>query len=166
MADETSHAPKTPVMAALLVPADPESAAKVIDLSDRESTLSALQEAVGGDVEVQDHDEGDIWINDMGRLIDLPINVRANHWMLNDSTKAHEGRVGESMVMYGDVVITGPPDRDGDVTAVSQQMIDYFQGLSLAPNAMKDWDVRNTDVYIIFESPDPTTDLGDLGWNL
>src|SRR4051794_11404964 len=94
-------------------------------------------------------------------LIDLPINVRVNQWMLNDSTQAHEQRVGGSMVIYGDVGTTEPPDRHGDVTAIRQNMIDYFQDLHLAPDAMKDWDVRNTEItVIIIESPNPATDLG------
>jgi hypothetical protein len=56
-----------------------------------------------------------------------------------------EGRTWEGAVIYGDVVITGGPDREGDQTAVSQEMIDYFSSLQLDRNVMRDWDVRNVE---------------------
>jgi ABC-type uncharacterized transport system YnjBCD ATPase subunit len=100
-------------MPALLVPADATVPVQLIDLAEGDSSYTALRTAIGGYLEVQAHQEGDLWLHDEGRLIDLPINVRINHWMLNDAALAHQQQVGESMVIYGDVVITGPPDRDG-----------------------------------------------------
>ena len=166
MTDEPAPPPETAPIPALLVPADPGIPVRIIDLSEGKSSLAVLQKAVGGAVEVQAHDEGDLWLNDEGRLIDLPINVRVNHWMVNDSTRARHHHVGESLVMYGDVVITGPPDHHGDTTAVHQHMIDYFQNLHLSPNAMKDWDIRSTEIVIIIDQSDPPPDLGDLGSGL
>jgi hypothetical protein len=71
--------------------------------------------------------------------------VRVTHFVLNDSTMAKEGRAWEGAVIYGDVVISGGPDREGDQTAVSREMIDHFGSLQLDQNALWDWDVRNVE---------------------
>lgn len=95
-----------------------------------------------------------------GRLIDLAINIRVNHWALNESTASRQGEVGESTMVYGDVVMTGPPDVEGDITSVNSQMAEYFQELQVDPNAVKDWDVRNIE-WTIHDWPDsPGQSLG------
>lgn len=57
---------------------------------------------------------------------------------------AREGRAWEGAVIYGDVVITGPPKR-GESTEVDPALVDYFSSLQLSSNAVADWDVRNVD---------------------
>jgi hypothetical protein len=133
---------------ALLIPADVTRPALVIDLTAGRGELGNLQAAVGGLVEVQAHPEGDLWCNDSGRIDGLPVNVRVNVWMLNESAAAKASRVAEGMVIYGDVVVTGPPDRDGDTTPVSSALVDHFTRMSVSPDAVRDWDTRNLGVEV------------------
>jgi hypothetical protein len=132
-------------MDALVVPADPEEPLRVIDLNAGNDQLKNLQREVGGLIDIVEHKECDLVINDEGRINGSPVNVRVTHFVLNDSIMAKEGRAWEGAVIYGDVVITGGPDREGDQTAVSREMIDYFSSLELDRNAMRDWDVRNVE---------------------
>lgn len=133
----------------LVIPADVDAPVYVTDL--RESSrpvYQALQEHVGGMIEVVAFEEGDIWCNDEGRLINLPLNARACHWMLHDSSAGRHGRVHEGQLVYGDVVITGCPDSVGDATSVSSGLVERFESLTMSPEAMKDWDVRTINVTI------------------
>jgi hypothetical protein len=147
-------------MDALVVPADPTEPVRVIDLDSGAGQLDNLQKAVGGFVEVQANSERDLWIHDEGRINDSPVNVRASHWVLNDSQMAKEGRAGEWSVLYGDVVVTGPPDREGDSTAVDPKLVAYFSDLELSQDAVADWDVRNVQV-IVTEWRNMGRDYGD-----
>jgi hypothetical protein len=67
---------------------------------------------------------------------------------------AKEGRAWEGAVIYGDVVITGPP-QSGEATEVDTARVDYFSSLELSPNAVADWDVRNVTWRVT------TWELGD-----
>jgi hypothetical protein len=62
----------------LVIPADPRKPTSLVQLN-RDIEVNTLQDLVGGLIEVQAHHDGDIWLNEEGRLIDLPINVRVNH---------------------------------------------------------------------------------------
>jgi Domain of unknown function (DUF3846) len=155
-------------MDALVIPADPTEPVRVIDLDSGDGALANLQQAVGGFVEVQAHTEGDIWLNDEGSINGSPVNVRASHWVLNDSAMSGEGGVGEWSVLYGDVVVTGPPDREGESTAVDPKLVAYFSDLELAPDVVADWDVRNVHV-IVTDWPEMDRESGrDRGgdWDL
>jgi hypothetical protein len=129
-------------MNALIVPADPQERVRVVDLNSGDGSLANLQHAVGGLVDVVAHREGDIWINDEGRINDSPVNVRVTHWVLNDSAMAKEGQVGEWSVLYGDIAVTGPPDREGETTPVDPKLVAYFDGLELSRESVADWDTR------------------------
>ena len=75
---------------------------------------------------------------------------------------AKEGRAWEGAVIYGDVVITGPP-RSGESTEIDPALVDYFSSLELSPNAVKDWDVREVGWRVTtweFDRPDADRDLG------
>ncbi|MCK9894696.1 DUF3846 domain-containing protein [Frankia sp. AgB32] len=133
---------------ALHIPADVDMPVRVIDLDAGLGELRNLQAAVGGLVDVQAHSEGDLWCSDSGRVDGLAVNVRVNVWMLNDSAAAKMGRVGEHMVIYGDVVMTGLPNWEGDTTPVTQAMIDYFSGLVVSADALRDWDTRYVGVKV------------------
>jgi hypothetical protein len=85
------------------------------------------------------------------------------NWVLNDSALAKQGRAWEGAVIYGDVVITGPPDREGESTAVDPALVDYFSSLQLAPNAVDDWTTR--DIRVIVTDWDLDDD-GDYGLGL
>lgn len=145
MTPEPSDAP----VHGLVVPADVNEPVRVVDLRDGgRPVYRALQEHVGGTIEVVAVKEGDVWCNDEGRILDQPLNVRAAHWMLHDSTDGREGRIGEGQLVYGDVVITGGPDLVGDTTSVSPELVTTFEAMDVNQGAMKDWDVRSTDVTI------------------
>jgi hypothetical protein len=76
---------------------------------------------------------------------------------------AKEGRAWEGAVIYGDVVITGPPQY-GYATEVDPALVDYFGSLQLSPNAVADWDVRNVDWRVTSWEFD--RDRGDDGYGL
>jgi len=135
-------------MDALVVPAHPTEHVRVIDLNAGGDQLTDLQREVGGLIDIVAHKEADIVVNDEGRINDSPVNVRITHWVLNDSAMAREGGAGEWSVLYGDVVVTGPADREGDSTAVDPKLVAYFSDLELSPDAVADWDVRNVDVVV------------------
>lgn len=152
---------------ALLIPADPTQPVEVINLweNGKDNEVARIQEAVEGHFDVQAHPEGDIWINDEGRIIDMPVNVRASSWVLNDSTMAKDGRAGEWSVLYGPAVLTGPADRNGDATAVKPEMVELFQGMEVDPDRMRDWDVRNVDI-VVMDWPDDRDIADDGGMEL
>ena len=131
-------------MDAPVVPADPQQPVRVIDLNAGGDQLKNLQREVGGLIDIVGHKECDLVINDEGRINDSAVNVRVTHWILQDSTMAKEARAWEGAVIYGDVVITGPPQY-GDATEVDPALVDYFSSLELSPNAVADWDVRNVE---------------------
>jgi Domain of unknown function (DUF3846) len=128
-------------MDTLVVPADPQEPVRVIDLNADGDQLKNLQREVGGLIDIVGHRECDLVINDEGRINDSPVNVRVTHWVLQDSTLAKEGRAYEWSVIYGDVVITGPP-QGGESTEVSTALVNYFSSLQLSRNAVDDWTTR------------------------
>lgn len=142
--DTRSHIP----MKGLVIPADVNEPVRVIDLNAGDGSLANLQREVGGYVDVQAHDVGDIWLNDEGRLIDLPVNPRINYWLLHESDWAKQGLADERTIMYGDVVFTGRPDSEGDITAVSDDIVRYFEGLHIGQEAVDDWSIRSTDIIV------------------
>jgi hypothetical protein len=81
------------------------------------------------------------------------------HWALNSSELAQEGRAYEYSVIYGDCVITGPPDRQGESTAIDPALVEHFSSLQLAPNAIDDWTTRNVGFTVaIWEFDRPNID--------
>lgn len=132
---------------ALHIPADINQPVQLVEYELGES-LGTLQHLVGGLVDVQAHSEGDVWCHDESRIINLPVNPRVSYWMLRDSKIAKEGNASEWNVFYGEVVLTGPVDDKGDTTSVEPGMFEYFKALKVNPTAMKDWDVRSTDIRV------------------
>lgn len=79
--------------------------------------LAVLQRGVDGFIEVVGlSPKCDMYINEEGKIKDLPLNRYATtlYWYVN--TEA--ARVGDFIV--GDVVLTGGSDRDGNVKALSK----------------------------------------------
>jgi Domain of unknown function (DUF3846) len=150
-------------MDALAVPADPQQPVRVIDLDAGGDQVKNLQKEVGGVFDIVGHRECDLVINDEGRINGSPVNLRVTHWILQDSTMANEGRAWEGAVIYGDVVITGPPYH-GESTEVDPALVDYFSSLQLSPNAVADWDVRNVEWRVT--TWDLDRDRGDDGYGL
>ena len=114
-------------MDALVVPADPREPVRVIDLDAGGDQVRNLQSELGGVFDIVGHKECDLVINDEGRINGSPANVRVTHWILQDSTMAKEGRAWEGAVIYGDGVITGPPQY-AEATEVDPAMVDYLEG--------------------------------------
>jgi hypothetical protein len=139
----------------------------VIDLDAGDGSLANLQQAVAGFVEVQAHTEGDIWLNDEGRINGLPLNVRATHWVLRDSSMAKQALTWEGSTLYGDCVVTGPADREGEITPVDPELVAYFDGLDRSEVAVADWSERNVE-WTVTDWPDhPGRDRGGSGgWDL
>jgi primosomal replication protein N len=75
----------------------------------------------------------DLVINEEGRINGSPVNVRVTHFVLHHSTMPKEGRAWEGAVIYGDVMITGGPEREADQTGVSREMIAYFSSHKTRP---------------------------------
>jgi hypothetical protein len=150
-------------MRALVVPADPEQPVEVIDLDKDGDRLAALQQAVGGFVEVQAHREGDLWLNDSGRIDGQPLNDRATHFAINLSERAKAGEFRgfeDYACIYGDVVVTGPVDDEGEITPVRQDMVDLFKGLEINPHALDDFRMgQELPPVIITEWPNLGGDL-------
>jgi hypothetical protein len=148
-------------MDALVVPADPQEPALMIDLNAGGDQVKNLQREVRGVFDIVGHRECDLVINDEGRINGSPVNVRVTHWVLQDSSLAKEGRAWEGAVIYGDVVITGPPQY-GEVTAVDPALVDYFSSLELSPNAVADWAVYNVEWKVMtWDLDHPSTDRDD-----
>lgn len=105
----------------IIVPADPDS--DITQVVFERGDLEYMQRVVGGYVEATDMPrvKATIWSNDEGAIIKLPVNVRASEFLYKFAPE-HEGH----NIMFGDVLITGLPDKDGDtqsVTAVVQRYL-------------------------------------------
>jgi hypothetical protein len=83
---------------------------EVIDLP-REGGLSIMQEAVGGYIECVSFDGFEMWLNEEGKLIGLPINEVA--------TAIWESHYGATDVIMGNVLFTGEADDEGYSTELS-----------------------------------------------
>jgi hypothetical protein len=114
-------------------------------------------------IDIVGHRECDLVINDEGRINDSPVNVRVTHWVLQDSTLAKEGRAYEWSVIYGDVVITGPP-QGGESNEVSPALVNYFSLLQLSRSAVDDRTTREVGWTVTEWNLDrPSAERPDLG---
>ena len=80
-----------------------------------------LRDSVGGLIEcvtLRDKNFADLWLNEEGKLIDLPYNeVATLLWM---------DLYGPTDVILGDVVITGAADDEGETLGLSDEEVQYF----------------------------------------
>lgn len=94
-----------------------------IDLSD--DSLGKLQAAVGGYVQAVDIGPYTMWLDEEGKMKGKPANVFG--------TFAWHSIYGPTDVIVGDVVVTGPSDRNGDLTALDEEAFAaYFDNLLVA----------------------------------
>ncbi len=95
-----------------------KSSGKVIEKEfDNLGTYQFLSESVGGLIQgVSLSDKVDMWLNEEGKIIDLPYNHIA--------TVAWASVFGETDIIVGDVVFTGGVDEDGEIVGLSETMFD------------------------------------------
>lgn len=116
-------------MKAIVIPADGTQPARVVDDN---ITLEFMQGVVGGYIETvpiyevltdsgRKHVEADLFVNEEGKLIGLPLNPRATDLAaLTIGGWVHD-------VIKGDVIVTGQPDDEGRNTPVPQTVIDIVK---------------------------------------
>lgn len=93
-----------------------DSRASLVEI---ESTdFDALQSAVGGWVERVRFDSFDLWCNEDGKMIGLPVNSIATQIL-------HEA-FGPVDNIVGDVIYTGVPDSEGYRTSLSEEQINLL----------------------------------------
>jgi hypothetical protein len=109
-------------MKAVVIDAETQEA-RLIDI-DPDKSLATLQESVGGWVECVGFPNFDMWLNEEGKLIGLPVNRAA--------TKLWESQYGPTDVMMGNVVITGVPDDEGRMTELDTEAALFVQGIANA----------------------------------
>lgn len=102
----------------LLIPANSDLPLKLINIKEGD-TLEALQNGVGGYIEriPTPTDEINIWGNEEGKILNLPVNSRATLFW----NQIYNNPLSD--VLVGNVVITGGPDRNGDTTGVPESVI-------------------------------------------
>lgn len=98
-------------MAGYAIIIDPDGTYRTVEFPQEADTVDFLQDAVGGLFDVVrtkiNGIEIDMWVNDEGLLVGLPLNRLATH--------IHETRVGnEYACIVGAVIITGGPDQEGN----------------------------------------------------
>ncbi|WP_058955870.1 DUF3846 domain-containing protein [Kocuria rhizophila] len=98
---------------ALFIPADTEAPTELRDI-DADATLAALQSAVGRLIEPVhlDRQRADMYVNEEGKLLSLPVNVRATFL-----AGALGGILGWDQIA-GDAIIAGGVDEEGDTTGL------------------------------------------------
>lgn len=95
----------------------------VVDIP-REGGLSAMQEAVGGYIECVSFDGFEMWLNEEGKLIGLPINEVA--------TVIWEANYGATDVILGNVLFMGEVDDEGYSTELSDEAMMSIETLAHA----------------------------------
>jgi hypothetical protein len=93
----------------------------LIDLP-RENGLSIMQEAVGGYIECVSFDDYEMWLNEEGKLIGLPVNEAA--------TAIWEMEYGATDVIMGNVLMTGVADDEGYSTELSDAALMTIEALA------------------------------------
>jgi hypothetical protein len=63
--------------------------------------------------------------------------------------------VEEYYKVYGDVVLTGPPDGNGDITSISQDMVDHFAAMEIPRLSVAQWGEPEIPEPIISDWPEP-----------
>lgn len=95
---------------------------EVLDLSSNE--YEQLRDSVGGLIQAVDLRQGlTIWVNEEGKLIDLPVNVIGTHlW---------EKSFGMTDVIVGNCVFTGNSDDEGETLELSHSWVVQIQELAV-----------------------------------
>ena len=98
----------------LAITLDAEGVAKEIELTEGESQLKVLQDAVGGWVQAVDFTQDlTLWCNEEGKLNGLPINPMA--------TFLWEKYFGFTDVICGNVIFTGGTGDEGETLGLNEE---------------------------------------------
>lgn len=104
----------------LAITLDAEGVAKEIELTEGESQLKVLQDAVGGWVQAVDFTQDlTLWCNEEGKLNGLPINPMA--------TFLWEKYFGFTDVICGNVIFTGGTGEEGETLGLNEQTADELR---------------------------------------
>lgn len=107
-------------MKAVYINTDNETYLASLDPNDM---LSGLQQAVEGFIEaVSLTDNITMWINEEGKLNDLPVNVIA--------TLFYHAAHGPHDIIMGNVILTGGPDEDGNTTELDMTELAKFSEIA------------------------------------
>jgi len=101
---------------------------------EQDTSLKTLQDAVGGFIQCVDLLGLTMWINEEGKIDNLPFNPFA--------TILWEAAFGKTDLILGDIVLTGLPDDEGNLTSIPQSFVD----LVLNPSAHKAEECDSYDV--------------------
>lgn len=106
---------------AILIPTHQRAPIELRRLGHRD--VAAYRALVGGNIQVVDLDAppASMYVNEEGKLLHLPINMRATHVVW-----AHNERLRNEDIIMGDAFIVGPVDRNGDDLTVPQGYIDLL----------------------------------------
>ena len=86
---------------------------------DSHDSLKPLQAAVGGYIECVSFDGFDLWLNEEGKMIGLPVNAIA--------TEMFHETFGPYDILVGDIVLTGPSDEDGYPTSLTDEQVGLIE---------------------------------------
>jgi len=81
-----------------------------------ENSLETLQAAVGGYIQAIDLLGLTMWINEEGKIHNLPFNPFA--------TLLWEAEFGKTDVILGDIILTGQPDGEGFTTSIPESFVE------------------------------------------
>ena len=96
---------------------------EVVEFSN-ENALSVLQAGVGGYIEmVSLSEELTLWVNEEGKLVDLPHNF-FGQFLWDNFLPVHQ----EDYIV-GDIVLTGGADEEGNTLGLSEQQLEIITGM-------------------------------------
>jgi hypothetical protein len=82
----------------------------------KEASYEAIKSAVGGWIEcVSLRDDLDMYVNEEGKLLGLPVNATA--------TSIWEAHYGPTDIIVGDVILTGGADDEGDTLGLNAEQL-------------------------------------------
>jgi uncharacterized protein DUF3846 len=106
------------VITAIVLPADMDQPIRQQQIEP--SDLTAYRRLVGGNLEVVElfRPPASLYINEEGKLNDLPLNQRATviTWVHNSAFRGYD-------LILGDAFIVGPVDGNGDDLTVPQELV-------------------------------------------
>jgi hypothetical protein len=92
---------------------------------DKHNSFDTLSGAVGGWIEcVALSDDLDMWVNEEGKLVGLPVNVIG--------TRMWRAAFGPTDVIVGNVIFTGGVDDEGETLGLSERSIERLDEVRLA----------------------------------